>query len=119
MLRGRTGYTTASKLLATAREVKANPAITLSTGIWTDPTWTTRDFWHWFYDCLADKINRDDPRANWRKMQDEYQTGQAVDARLVNAYHGSRVRQTGCRNILRTPELARRYPYVHTQPAGW
>lgn len=41
-----------------------------------------------------------------------------VDARRINEY-ASRVRHSGCRNLLRHPTMKRRYPHIDNQPPIW
>lgn len=101
-------------LLTAARWCKAHPEGRLATGIWGNPTWTTTDFWQWFRACLHAKIDRGDTRP-WRKLSSDYQRDLALDARLINDYTGRRIRRTGSRGLLRTPELRRRYPHIDTQ----
>ncbi|SEN73817.1 DUF2958 domain-containing protein [Nitrosomonas marina] len=41
----------------------------------------------------------------------------AHDARVINDYLTKRVRSSGSRNLLRTPEMMKKYPYIDNQPA--
>jgi hypothetical protein len=107
--------TTLPKLLAAYRFFEQCPDGQIRTGMWEQPTWTADEFRGWFRGCLHAKINRNDRRP-WRKLDDAYQLSLAIDARTVNDYYARRMRHTGCRNILRTPELRRRYPHVNSQP---
>ena len=109
-------HTTARNILTAKRWLRDNPGGTIKTGIWTDETWTAKQFRAWFLNCLNAKINRNDPRANWRKMTPEYQIDLWRDVREVNVYYGQRVRHSGSRGLLRTPELKRHYPQVDCQP---
>ncbi|MCA9422205.1 MAG: DUF2958 domain-containing protein [Nitrospira sp.] len=40
----------------------------------------------------------------------------AHDARVINDYLTKRVRSSGSRNLLRTPEMKKKYPYIDNQP---
>lgn len=77
---------------------------------------TARAWLAWFRVKLHEKINREDPRAGWRKMQDDYQSDLALDRRTIDDYTRRRIINSGCRNILRTPDLRRRYPEINSQP---
>lgn len=105
-------YTTVTRLLETARYVKAHPDARIKADWCT--VWNAAEFWRWFHRCLAAKINRDDRRVG-RKMSDEYQRDQALDARVINDYVGRRARRAGM-GILRTSEMRRRYPGINDQP---
>lgn len=39
-----------------------------------------------------------------------------VDARRVNEYVGQRIRNTGCRGLLRDAAMQARYPHINNQP---
>lgn len=109
------GYSTDRRhLLTAAHWCKTHPHGRITTGMWEDPDWTTAEFWRWFMRCLHAKINRQDQRT-WRKLSDEYQLAQALDALVIRGYYGHRIRHTGCRGLLRTPELRRRYPHIDRQ----
>ncbi|SET44351.1 Protein of unknown function [Nitrosomonas marina] len=41
----------------------------------------------------------------------------AHDARVINDYFTKRARSSGSRNLLRTPEMKKKYPYIDNQPA--
>ena len=105
---------TIAGLIQAKRMFAADPAATLKTGLWDQPYWTSAEFNRYFAECLNRRINRDDPRAAWRKMQPEYQTALALDARRVNEYQ-QRIRHTGCRGLLRLPEMQQRYPHINNQ----
>lgn len=109
------GYTV-KELLYAWKMFKANP----DTGFemrhdWPAPVWTLADWRTWFLSCLDRKINRDDPRASWRKMQPDYQRSLQCDRRTIQDYMTRNLRHTGCWGLLRTPELARRYPHINHQ----
>lgn len=80
--------------------------------------WCTRlnglEWLRWFRECLNAKINRGLARTG-RKLDGDYQTELRRDARHINDYFGRRIRNSGCRNLLRTPELRRRYPQINNQ----
>lgn len=40
------------------------------------------------------------------------------DSARINEY-ASRVRHSGCRNLLRHPAMKRRYPHIDNQPTAW
>ena len=106
--------TTARRLLDTMAAAKANPKATIKTGIWSDPYWTGAQARIWFWARLDDKINRNQPPRG-RKHDAEYQQHLAIDARAINDYYGCRLRHRGCRGLLRTPEMRRRYPHINNQ----
>jgi len=91
------------------------PLGTIPTGDWADHEWGADKFFRWFDGCLHDKINRDDPRNRWRKCQPDYQLGLHVDAMKIRDYTQRRIRNSGCRGLLRTPDLQRRFPHVNQQ----
>jgi hypothetical protein len=105
------GRTSAAMIIRAFRFFKKHPEAQLQTGVWSDPVWTRDAFLHWFHDCLLQKINRGDTRP-WRCLTPQWQADMAHDARLINdaARH---IRWSG-RNLLRTPEMRRRYPHVNT-----
>jgi hypothetical protein len=107
--------TSAKNILAAVRYFAANPTGRIETGLWTTPTWHEQDFRMWFRDCLAAKVNRLDLRTG-RKHTKDYQIGQLVDCRIVREF-ARRIRRPG-RNILRTPELKRRFGQVDNQMAA-
>lgn len=39
-----------------------------------------------------------------------------VDARRINEYVGQRIRNTGCRGLLRDAAMQARYPHINNQP---
>lgn len=83
----------------------------ISYGVYmTGPQWLA-----WFRGRLNEKINRLDNRRGFRKMDSEYQWKLYRDARTINDYYGKRIRNSGCRNILSTEQLRRRYPEVNSQ----
>lgn len=41
-----------------------------------------------------------------------------LDALRINEY-AARVRHSGCRNLLRTQKMKRRYPHIDNQPRDW
>lgn len=109
-------YARLAELIEAGRLYRANPDLVLDPGLWPPHAWTRSDFRRWFRGCLHAKINRDDARQGWRKMQDSYQAGLARDVRIIrDAARG--VRWPGC-NLLSTPELQRRYPRIHN-PERW
>ena len=69
----RNGDTTARHILIAAKFFRDNPDAFIHSGLWYEPTWTKADFSAWFSRCLAEKINRQDPRQAWRKMAWQYQ----------------------------------------------
>lgn len=73
---------------------------------------TGREWLKWFREKLHEKINREDKR-NWRKLDREYWRDLRWDARIINEY-AKRIRNPGM-NLLRTPEMRRRYPHVNNQ----
>lgn len=62
---------------------------------------------------VHDRINRHLPWRNGRRWQDEAYHAMRTDAIHVNEYQ--RIRHSGCRGLLRTPELQRRYPHINCQ----
>ena len=105
-------YTSLPRLLAIAK----SDSPTISTGIRGDETWTRAQFKAWFLKCLNDKINRNDPRTTWRKLQWEYQAALRHDAVIIADY-GKRIIHPG-RNVLSTKELQVRFPHVNTNMLG-
>jgi hypothetical protein len=109
-------------LLQAVRVAKSDPTATWAPDWCTQ--WSASDLIHWFRRCLHRKISHQgssaagDPRARYRKYQDDYQLDLRVDAATVNGYARG-IRNTGCRNTLRTPELRRLYPHVSTQRADY
>lgn len=91
----------------------AKRGLRIPTNIWHTPYWEPERFLRWFSGCATARSNRDDPRANWRKMQFTYQGDLCHDARIINDF-ARRIRWPGS-NLLRTPELRERYPHVNTQ----
>lgn len=41
-----------------------------------------------------------------------------LDAQRINEY-AARIRHSGCRNLLRTPKMKRRYPHIDNQERNW
>ena len=109
------GRTTAHHTLLAHRFLRDHPEGRIPTGIFGESPWTRRDFSRWFTKCLHEKINRQDTRNGWRKMQWQYQSDLANDARTVNDYLCNRRRQSGCSGLLRTPEMRQKYPYINIQ----
>lgn len=105
--------TTARNILIASRYFTENPIGTIPTGLWTEPTWHEHNFRFWFFGCLTAKINREDRRSG-RKLTQEYQLALLLDCRMIRDY-AHRVRHSGCRNLLRTPEMQSRYPGVNNQ----
>lgn len=83
--------------------------------VWPPVAWEFNQWRAWFLRCLNAKINRNDPRQGWRKMDEGYQIGLQCDRRTVEDYLFERIRHTGCYHLLRTPELKRRYPHIDHQ----
>jgi hypothetical protein len=104
-------------LLDAAATMKANPETIYDIGeagcIWPPERWTWADFRRWFIKCLQLKINRHDGRT-WRKFDREYQRNLRCDADVINDY-ARRVMRRGL-NVLRTPEMRRRYPHINNNP---
>jgi len=76
------------RLLEAASYFKAHPDGELPTGVWTDPSWNSADFWLWFHDCLAAKINASDLRyPKGRKASGQY----ALELVRLRPYVGSRL----------------------------
>jgi len=110
-----THYTTARKLMNAYKMFKANPDTRYQlAGIWPPEDWDFADFRAWFMECLNEKINRNEPKRG-RSDTAEYRSDLAHDVRIIREYKTARIRHTGCRNILRTPEAKRLYPYINTQ----
>lgn len=86
----------------------------IPTGQWYDPFWTPEKFFRWFTRCLNNRINREDTRSTWRKMQPDYQSDLHHDA-VVIANYGRRIRHSG-RNLLNLPEMQSRFPHINNQP---
>lgn len=82
---------------------------------WPQPAWNLADWRAWFLACLQRKINRDDPRATWRKMQDGYQIDLAHDRQVVDDYYRRHIICPGGRGLLRTKAMQARYPHVNCQ----
>lgn len=115
-------YRTSIRNIQTARQwFKEHPGGKISTGMWTDGAWTEAQFTRWLRDCLNAKINSHLPASmtTGRKHSREWQLNAWRDAREVNDYYGRRLRHSGCRGLLRTPEMQRRYPEVNTQERDW
>lgn len=108
----KTLHTTAKQLTETYKDWSQHQERTMRVDWCTE--WTYADFLKWFRSCLNNKINRNDSRNNWRKMQDDYQYGLVRDAYNIRDYARG-IRNTGCRNILTTKELQARYPHINTQ----
>ncbi len=106
------GRTSAARLLHAHAFFRAHPNGRMWTGVWNDPVWDRAVFLAWFRTCLHRKINRADRRP-WRCLAPQWQVDMALDARLINDAARS-IRQSGC-NLLRTPEMRRRYPYINTR----
>lgn len=108
-----TGHS-AAYVIAAYRAVRVNPNIRAN-----EPdrsgTYAVRA---WLRQCLANKINRDldAERATWRKWHRDWQSDVRVDRNLIEDYLYRRYRSTGCRGLLRTVEMRRRYPHINTQP---
>ena len=107
-------HTSIARIKAARAFFAANPEGRLSTGIRDDPVWTRDEFNRWFLNCLHAKISAS-ARAAGRKLAPEYQAFMRRDCHRVRDYR-RRIRNTGCRNLLSTPELKRRYPFVDNQP---
>ena len=124
--------TTLPRLAKAWHYAKEDPNARIPTGLWSDPIWTGAQLRAYLLRKLNYKISWKGrertaaPRFErghavyWpprgRKHDADYQADLAHDARTINDYYGKRIRHYGCRNILRTPEMRRRYPQVNTQP---
>ena len=106
--------TTVNRLLLVYYFFTVCPNGLIRSGIWTNPTWDRSTFQQWFYKCLDEKINRDMDHTG-RKRTPEYQNALKLDRKHIHDYLNHRIRNTGSRNILHTPEMQRRYPYINTQ----
>lgn len=102
-------------LLAVARWCKRHPDGWIITGIREEPRWSANRFFNWFRECLHTKIDRGDTRT-WRKLRPTYQADLRRDAVLITDYIHRHIRYSGCRNLLMTPEMRRRYPHINNQP---
>jgi len=98
-------------LVDAARHFKANPDMAFEiTGLWPPERWTLVTFRRWFLRCLHNKINRHDSHP-WRKLDYGYQSDLCHDASIINDYARGMMHRG--LNLLRTPELRRRYPHVN------
>lgn len=102
-------YTT-KELLFLVRHAKAHPLDSYQVS-WTSNL-TASQVLTWFMDCLQTKINATLPTPT-RKMTDQYQRDLHTDRQIIEDRLFRRIRRSG-RNILRTRELARRYPEINT-----
>lgn len=99
-------YTTASKIVQAKKFFEANPTGKVTTGIWTDPTWTKASFDAWFRKCLLEKCGGGQYTARqWDKLR---------DARTVNEYMRG-IRHSGCSGLLRDPKMQKKYPHINRQ----
>lgn len=62
-------------------------------------------------------INRKAGIPDLTPKEEERLADYAHDARTISDYLTRRIRHTGSRNLLRTPELKAKYPYIDNQPA--
>lgn len=83
-------------------------------GSWPEKQYTSEEYRYWFGECLDRKISSHFAQRG-RKHIDRYQEDLEWDGRQIRAYH-SRLRQTGCRNLLRTRELKALFPHIDNQP---
>lgn len=90
----------------------------IPTGMWDDPVWGRYQFEAWFRKCLNEKINSHLPKTmtTGRKHRDDWQRLMYWDGRHINAYYGQRERHSGCRMLLRLPEMQAKYPHINNQP---
>jgi hypothetical protein len=109
-----TGQTDAHTLLAVAAFFRSHPDGLVKVGVWPETTWNAGQFREWFHTCLMEKISFRSP-CKGRKTTRQYQLEQRLDAQVINEFHGRRIVRRG-RNILRTPEMRRRYPQINNPP---
>ena len=109
-----TGQTDAHTLLAVAAFFRSHPDGLVKVGVWPETTWNAGQFREWFRTCLMEKISFRSPRTG-RKTTPQYQLELWLDAQVINEFHGRRIVRRG-RNILRTPEMRRRYPQINNPP---
>lgn len=98
------GYTKRG-LIDAVKAAKANPNLTIVLRGFGHYDKTSAEYLRWFRGCLNEKINRNEMRKG-RKFSRDYEIGLILDARVIRekAFSG--------RNLLRTPELKRRFPHL-------
>lgn len=128
------GNTSAKNILTAFRFFREHPEGRIMTGVWTDGPdgWDRARFMAWFRKCLNRKINRNDTRQSlpgrkldgtprparpWRSLSDDYQRDLWHDAQTIRQYTTLRYRHTGCRGLLRTREMKKRFPHIDNQPS--
>ncbi len=111
----RKGKTSSHNLLAAHAYFRKHPDGQIATGIWTCGTWRAKDFHRHLRKGIHARCGRGLPSNGWHKMQDEYQSALRCDARLIRLALHDRAIMRG-RNILQTPEMARRFPDIHNPP---
>ena len=62
-------------------------------------------------------INRKAGIPDLTPKEDQRLADYAHDARVINDYLTRRIRHTGSRNLLRTPEMKAKYPHIDNQPS--
>ena len=107
-------HTTAKRLFAVRRFFKSNPIAEIPTGIWDRPFWSKEEYERWYLECLHAKINRSVEKKG-RKFGDSYQSDLKCDARVINEWFGTRIRNSG-HGFLRTKEMQERYPSINNPP---
>lgn len=106
-----TYQTSNKKILIAARFFKENPDGLIPSGVWDCPAWSAAQFAKWFRKCLAEKINRNEPKT--RKTSDEYKWLLLKDAREIrDCLKRKRCGHVWRGRYLETPELRKRYRLV-------
>ena len=77
-------------------------------------TKTSNQYIKWFRDCLHEEISSHENRQG-RKFTMDYQVKLIQDFNNIQKYLVMRIRNTGCRNLLNTKEMKRRYPFINNQ----
>jgi hypothetical protein len=75
-----------------------------------DEVLTAREWLAWFRGCLNAKINR-----GLDILDDDTMGAIEDDRRQVEAYYHQRIRHYGCRNLLATQYMRKRFPEVNNQ----